>query len=246
MLYFTAVFSKLIAMLLSTIFMIGLPMAGMPAPTLRGGVTITAHSGAVGLPDNSIAAMAAGAAAGAEIVEFDLNFRADGTPVLSHNDPGEEECATLEEAFAFLAKNPHLQANVDVKSTAFIEKVQPMAQEAGVLDQLFFTGLDETTIPIAAAACPDIPYYLNVKEIAEDEDFAALADKVVALGAIGVNLDYRRASAELSAAMHEKGLLVSVWTVSHLDEAVQAVRTGADNITTYRPILVRALVPRVC
>lgn len=34
MLYFTAVFSKLIAMLLSTIFMIGLPMAGMPAPIL--------------------------------------------------------------------------------------------------------------------------------------------------------------------------------------------------------------------
>ena len=122
----------------------------------------------------------------------------------------------------------------------------PMAQEAGVLDQLFFTGLDETMIPIVAQACPEIPYFLNVKEIAEDEDFAALADKTVALGAIGVNLDYRRASAELSAAMHEKGLLVSVWTVSHLDEAVQAVQTGADNITTYRPILVRALVPRVC
>ena len=246
MLKLTAIFSKLIAMLLSSIFMIGLPMAGMPAPTLWGGVTITAHSGALGLPDNSIIAMAAGAAAGAEIVEFDLHFRADGTPVLSHNDPGEEERATLEEAFAFLAKNPHLMANVDVKSTAFLDKVQPMAQEAGVLDQLFFTGLDENTIPVAAQACPDIPCYLNVREVAEDEDFAALADKVVALGAIGVNLDFRKASPELSAAMHEKGLLVSVWTVGNLEEAVQAVQTGADNITTYRPILVRSLVPRVC
>ena len=189
--------------------------------------------------------MAAGAAAGADIVEFNLHFRADGTPVLSHNDPGEADCSTLEEAFAFLAVNPHLMANVDVKSTAFIEKVQPMAQEAGVLKQLFFTGLDENTIPVAARACPDIPYYLNAR-VTEGEDFAALADKAAALGAIGVNLFFRDASVELTAAMHEKGLLVSVWTVGTLEEAVQAVGTGADNVTTYRPMLVRALVPRVC
>ena len=219
MLKLTAIFSRLIAMLLSLVFAVGLPMAGMPAPTLRGGFTVTAHSGTLGLPDNSVAAMAAGAAAGADIVEFDLHFRADGTPVLSHNDPGEADCATLEEAFAFLAVNPHLMANVDVKSTAFIEKVQPMAQKAGVLKQLFFTGLDENTIPVAAQACPDIPYYLNVV-VGENEDYAALADKAAALGAIGVNLDYRNTSVELTAAMHEKGLLVSVWTVGTLEEAV--------------------------
>ena len=100
-----------------------------------------------------------------------------------------------------------------------------MAQEAGVLKQLFFTGLDENTIPVAARACPDIPYYLNVR-VTEGEDFAALADKAVSLGAIGVNLDYRNASVELTAAMHEKGLLVSVWTVGTLEEAVQAVLSG--------------------
>ena len=245
MIRLTAVFSRLLAMLLSLVFMAGLPMAGMPTPSLRGGVTVTAHSGALDLPDNSIDAMAAGAAAGADIVEFDLRFRADGTPVLSHDDPGEKECATLEEAFAFLAANPHLMANVDVKSTAFLEKVQPMAQEAGVLEQLFFTGLNESTIPVAAQACPAIPYYLNVS-LKGGEDYAALAEKTAALGAIGVNLFFGDASVELTAAMHEKGLLVSVWTVSTLEEAVQAVQTGADNITTYRPMLVRALVPRVC
>lgn len=47
-------------MSLAVIFTIGLPMADMPTPTLRGGVTATAHSGALGLPDNSIIAMAAG------------------------------------------------------------------------------------------------------------------------------------------------------------------------------------------
>ena len=210
---------------------------------LQGRVTVTAHSGCIGIPDNSVAAMRAGVAAGADIVEFDLNFRADGTPVLSHNDPGENECTTLAEAFAFLAKHPKIRANVDVKSAAFLEKVQPMAQEAGVLDQLFFTGLEEDMIPAAAQACPDIPYYLNVK-LTENEDFAALAEKAVSLGAMGVNLDHRDASPALISAMHEKGLLVSLWTVSRTKEAVRAIRLGADNVTTYRPLLLRFLALR--
>lgn len=240
---------RIFALLLSLLYMAALPLSFLwaPVPTeppLHGSVTVTAHTGYMGLAENSVAAMEAGVAAGAEIIEFDLHFRADGTPVLSHYDPGENDCATLADAFAFLAAHPDRKANVDVKSTAFLEKVQPMAQEAGVLEQLFFTGLDETAIPAAAQACPDIPYYLNVK-VTADEDYAALAEKAAALGAVGVNLDHRDASIPLVSAMHAKGLLVSVWTIENPQDAVRAIRMGADNITTLRPVLLRLLLLHV-
>ena len=246
---FTGILYKGDCLFFSLLYTALLPLSclsgtAVKGPALQDAVTVTAHSGCMGLPENSVIAMEMGVAAGADIVEFDLNFRADGTPVLAHNAPEESDCATLADAFAFLAAHPDVKANVDVKSTAFLEKVQPMAQEAGVLKQLFFTGLDENTIPVAAQACPAIPYYLNVK-VTEDEDFASLAEKAAALGAMGVNLDHRDASPGLVEAMHAKGLLVSLWTIEKAEDATRAIRLGADNITTIRPVLLRLLLPRV-
>ena len=77
------------------------------------GFTVTAHSGSMGFPDNSIEAMEAGVRAGAAIVEFDLRFTKEGEPVLSHDAP-RGECATLGDAFAFLAAHPDVLANVDI------------------------------------------------------------------------------------------------------------------------------------
>ena len=246
----TSLFFRFASLFFSAFYLAVLPLSGLwrqtpQQPPLHGGITVTAHSGCMKLPDNSVAAMEAGVAAGADIVEFDLNFRADGVPVLSHVDPGGDACATLAEAFAFLAAHPDVKANVDVKSTAFLEKVQPMAREAGVLGQLFFTGLDANAIPDAAQACPDIPYYLNVR-VTADEDLDALAEKTAALGAMGVNLYHGDASAALVSAMHAKGLLVSVWTIEEKEGAVRAIQMGADNITTYNPVLVRLLCPAAC
>lgn len=83
----TTSFFRFVALVLSAVYTLGLPLAGfwspvIYGPSLEGRVTVTAHSGCLHLEDNSISAMAAGYAAGAEIVEFDLNFRQDGTPAL--------------------------------------------------------------------------------------------------------------------------------------------------------------------
>ena len=75
-------FYRWIALFLAALYSIGLPLQVRSRP-LSKEVTITAHSGCMGYPDNSIEAMEAGIAVGANIVEFDLYFTADGTPVLS-------------------------------------------------------------------------------------------------------------------------------------------------------------------
>ena len=112
----------------SSLFVSGKPLCGQ--------VSVTAHSGCMGLADNSLEAMAAGIAAGAGIVEFDLNYNAEGTPVLSHNAPKKASCVTLAQAFDFLAKHSGVRANVDVKSTEYLEKVPALAETAGVTKQI--------------------------------------------------------------------------------------------------------------
>ena len=217
------------------------PVSGEP---LAGRISLTAHSGCLKLADNSLEAMAAGIAAGAEIVEFDLNYTADGTPVLSHDAPKKTDCVTLAQAFAFLAQQDGVRANVDVKSTEHLEKVPVLAAEARVTEKIFFTGVDDKMVPAVREKCPGVPYYLNTA-VRRSDDVKALVKKTVALGAVGINLKWKDASPQLIGAFHEKGLPVSVWTVYRENDAIKMVRYGVDNITTRRPDLVCRLLKSI-
>ena len=210
--------------------------------TLPRGFTVTAHSGSMGLPDNSIEAMEAGVKAGAQIVEFDLQYTDAGEPVLSHDAPA-GKCVTLSDAFAFLAAHPDVRANVDVKDTTHLECVEPLAKEAGVLDRIFFTGLEEQDIPVAREKCPSVPYYLNTS-ISRFTNIRMLAAKVRALGALGVNINKHDLSLRLTRIFHDEGLLVSVWTVDKKQKALYVLMTCPDNVTTRNPEMVWSLLEK--
>ncbi len=210
--------------------------------TLPQGFTVTAHSGSMGLPDNSIEAMEAGVKAGAQIVEFDLQFTETGEPVLSHDAPAENG-VTLRDAFAFLSSHPDVRANVDVKDTSRLECVQTLAAEAGVLGRIFFTGLSEQDIPVARAKCPDVPYYLNAS-VSRFANLKKLAEKVRSLGALGVNINKRCLTVRLTRAFHRQGLLVSVWTIDKQQQALMALVMQPDNVTTRRPDMVWSLLQK--
>ena len=238
-------FYKCIAVFLAALYSIGLPLQVRSRP-LGNEVTITAHSGCMDYPDNSIEAMAAGIDVGANIVEFDLYYTADGTPVLSHNTPEEgADYVTLAEVFAFLAEQDGILANVDVKSTAHLEKVPVLAEAAGVTDRIFFTGVREEDIPVVREKCPDIPYYLNT-DISKDDDFKALAEKTAALGAIGINIYWENASPRMISVFHKRDLDVSVWTVNDPDAMIEMTLMGADNITTRHPDIACDIIRREC
>ncbi|WP_169738837.1 glycerophosphodiester phosphodiesterase family protein [Jiangella gansuensis] len=60
--------------------------ADEPAGTAAGDVVTIGHRGAAGLaPENTLAGIAAGAAAGPDFVEIDVQLSADGVPVLLHD-----------------------------------------------------------------------------------------------------------------------------------------------------------------
>ena len=202
------------------------------------GFTCTAHTGCMNTPENSLESIEIAVASGADIVEFDLNFTAEGEPVLAHDAPKGGE-VTLDEAFKKVSEYNDIKVNVDIKSTLALEKVKPLAEKYGILDRIFYTGVDDDFVDAVRTYGGDIPYYLNVDVEPErkqsDEYLNSLVDKVKESGAIGINFNKGNATKALVDKFHSNGLLVSIWTVNSETEIYRILSYAPDNITSRNP-----------
>lgn len=213
--------------------------------TLPKDFTITAHTGCMGTEENSVESMEKGISNGANIIEFDVHFTEDGVPVLSHDAPQGNELK-LDVAFNFLANHKDIKANVDIKATANMPKIQSLAEEYGVMEQIFFTGVGDAFVDAVRTGCPDIPYYLNVgvdKTKACDREYIlSLVEKVKNAGAVGINFNYKSATKELVDIFRENGFLVSIWTVSGQYNMYKILSFEPDNITTRKPDVLSEII----
>lgn len=210
--------------------------------------TVTAHTGAMGTPENSLESMRVGFE-NADIVEFDVRFNANKIPVLCHGWPVSRNAVLLEEAFRLLAQHPDKMANVDLKSTDNMPAVQELAERTGVLKQIFFTGVGASFVSAVQKGAPKIAYYLNCDIIPLLKNSTAyarwLAKRVADSGAVGLNCNYRNTTPRIVAAMRENGLLVSLWTASDEEQLNKILRLGPDNVTTRIPDKVEAVLQQL-
>lgn len=212
--------------------------------SLPNSFTVTAHTGCMGTRDNSLEAIKTGAQY-ADIVEFDLRFGGDGTPILTHDEPTGDE-VTLEEAFSELKAHGGLRANVDAKEKTDLGKVWDTAVKLGVQDRIFFTGIEPADIETVKKDAPEIPFYLNLAvDKKKKDDISYISQLVKAVedaGAAGINLSMDGASETLIKAFREKGLLVSVWTADKELDMHKMLTLAPDNITTREPKKLREII----
>ncbi len=209
------------------------------------GFTITAHAGANNTKPNTSASLAAAFNSNADTVEFDLNFTSDGTPVLSHDAP-KDGCFSLREAFAFAAKHTDKTINIDVKAVGNIEKIPPLADEYGITENIFFTGIEMKDIASVREKTPCIPYWLNFKpdrtRLNNEKYILSIVENVKNAGAVGLNVKYCYASETMIRIFHENDLLVSLWTANTIPQLLRTMSLAPDNITTKRPDLLKGLI----
>ncbi len=200
--------------------------------------TYTAHTGCIDTKDNSLEAIEVGAKYGADIVEFDLNFLPDGTPVLAHDKPKGNE-VTLDEAFKKVSEYENLRVNVDAKSVANLKSVVDLAEKYGILDRIFYTGIELKDVETVKKDSPEVAYYLNTDvenpRKQTPEYLQSLVDEVKQSGAIGINFNKDNATKELVDIFHENDLLVSIWTVNEEKKMYEILLLSPDNITTRNP-----------
>lgn len=198
--------------------------------------TVTAHTGCNGTKQNSLESIAVGVQNGAQIVEFDIRFLSDCTPVLAHDEDETVGAVTLFEAFTFASKYPDLRFNVDMKEVDYAENVAALIAEFDLLERAFFTGIEYKDVPTIKEKCPEIPFYLNVgiKKNRKKTVLDAI-EKIQETGAIGANFGYKALSKEVVSLLREAGIAISVYTVDSKWALSYAMQYGVDNITSRRP-----------
>lgn len=211
------------------------------------GFTVTAHAGCLDTEPNTMDSLKAALGSGAQVVEVDIRFRPDGTPVIAHDKVKENSGGVLlGEVFAEVAKADGVQMNLDLKETKNLAQVQALAKEAGLLERVFFTGVDSKKVEKVKKDAPEIPYYLNAYPNAlkthSEEYWQKIADEVKEAGAVGLNCHYFYGSQQLVDVMHKNGLKVSVWTADKKSTMVRQISFGVDNITTREPIQLRRTI----
>lgn len=213
--------------------------------------TVTAHTGCLNTKANTLASIEAGFASGADIVEIDIRFRADGEPILTHNKLSEEEeqrAVLLADAFDLIRQFPDKKVNLDLKETSNMAAIQRLAEAKGVLGQVFFTGVFPNFVPDVKEGAPKIPYYLNMNYSAFLAHFPWYVDRMIKkakqLGAIGLNLNKTGCTPKLIRKTHEAKLLVSVWTIADIPGAQKYLAMKPDNITCKNPDEVLSLLAK--
>ncbi len=207
-------------------------------------MTVTAHSGAFDTPDNSIEFVKKVLAEGCEIFEIDVTFRPDGTPVIIHSgSPKASEGILLRDVFSLVAADPAIRMNLDLKSVKNLPAVDELLDRYSLTDRAFYTGVGADWAQTVRENSR-VPYYLNadvaIWKRSSEKALAALADKVAALGAVGVNTHYDNCRPAMVKAFHDKGMPVSVWTVNDAKNAAKYAAMGVDNITSRKPDTVKA------
>ena len=208
-------------------------------------ITVTAHAGSDGTEDNTIPSIEAALRSGAEIVEFDLNVDESGELRLSHNAPVGGE-PTFEEALVLVKQSDGAFINIDVKTTKNIDKMQEIIVRHGMLDRVFYTGINEGFVAETKEKSPLVQYYLNcypdVSELGNADYCDKMTERVIELGGIGVNINFRGVTPQLVEACHRRNLLISVWTVNDTEDMEKFLSMGVDNITTEKPTLLKSII----
>lgn len=215
---------------------------------------VLGHRGAPRVaPENTLAAMEAAIALGADGVEFDVRLTADGALVLHHDAETasglvirEVDSESLPSWIPLLddvldALEHCAMVNVEIKdhpaevglaaADATARAVAEILSNRSHTDHLVVSSFSTEALVTLREVSPR----LAVGVLTPTGSAAAGIDQAIRLGAVAVHPAEADVTAELVGRAHDEGLKVSTWTVNDRDRAVELVGWGADAIITDVP-----------
>lgn len=208
---------------------------------------ITAHSGCDGTKDNSLGFIRYALDSEADCLEVDVRKNAFGELILSH-DESEEDCVSLQDAFALLWKTPGKKMNCDLKQEGLELSVYRLALEQRVENRLIYSGTVDTDLLKAKEnQLSGIEIHLNIENIypclydeSEDAPITALEQERLSQSleearrchAKVINMQYTLITDEVLFLLEEYGLGCSAWTVDDQDKLRTFLEKDIANVTT--------------
>jgi glycerophosphoryl diester phosphodiesterase len=230
--------------------------------------TIVGHRGASGLaPENTLAAFQAAADLKIDGVEFDVQRTTDGHLIVFHDDELDrttdgqgavydrtlaeikvldagvkfdprfrgERIPTLEETFELL-RPTNLLLFVELKDPwrfpGMEQEVADLIRRYNLVDRAQVRSFYHASLHTFFRVAPEIPLSaLWFERLPEDDE---VTFKVI-------DALYTLYTPENIAHIHDRGQLVTAWTVDDLDDARRLMRAGIDSLTTNYPDRLLAL-----
>ncbi len=212
-------------------------------------MTIAHRGEPIGHVENTLGAIQAAVAAGADMVEIDVRLTADGVPVLLHDADlqriwgssrmlsdvtladvrtvgpiGGPGIPTLAQA-ADLARESGVQLMVDLPDPSAGPAAHELLTRLGCIDLALFAGYTEPVRSHSRTARIALTW----------DSLDAPSDQL--LGSVRpeyFNPHFQLLTASVADRMHERGILVSAWTVDHPRDMAAVIIQGADAVTTNR------------
>jgi glycerophosphoryl diester phosphodiesterase len=230
-----------------------------------GAIVCVGHRGAARLAaENSLEAIEAAAAHGADLVELDVVRGRDGGLVLAHGPVVPDDAPSLDGGLALVA-HLGLGVQVDVKLDGLAQGVVESLRRHDLVDRGFVSSFSASILRSFRAVERAFPRSLTYPEdrhgISQSRVLGSALRPTLALLRAALPLRLPRllgavdaAAATLNAAVvspravaacHRLGVAVYVWTVNDPELAAVLAENGADGIITDDPrVIVRGTNPR--
>ncbi|BCG57299.1 glycerophosphodiester phosphodiesterase [Paenibacillus sp. URB8-2] len=219
---------------------------------------VTAHTGCMNTPDNSLLSIETGLANGADIIEDDIRVTRDGVPVLSHDNEvrladgsvgslSQMTISELNESLSIpivkLEQALHLvrcagkTMNLDLKTDDCLEPVSELVEQLGMIDRTFLSGCEVDRARKAKHSNSRLRKLLNVDAslfLARSYTEAVLQtlQDAESAGCFGINVPYRLVESYLLEKAAEYGFQIYIWTVDREEEMRLYAAMGVHSITT--------------
>lgn len=225
-----------------------------------GGVLVVGHRGAAALArGNTLAAIEAAAAHGADAVELDVLRGPRGTLVLAHGPDVPLDAPTLADGLARAARLG-LAVQLDVKTPGLERDLVAALRAAGLVERSFVSSPSLAVLRGLAAVEPKLSRSFSYPDDRHGLGERRLLRPVVATGLLvlraflplrlprwlaaaaahAATLNASVVSPRALAACHRRGVAVLAWTVNDPSSAKTLVESGIDGIITDDPRLLRA------
>ena len=207
---------------------------------------LTAHSGADGTMDNSLAFVRYALSTGADAFEVDI--RRDGDTLVLGHDEASASAPRLSEVLAMAASHPSMKINCDLKQPGLEIEVMRLAAATGMSGRVIFSGTVDADLfarDPALSRCAEV--YLNIEEYVpglywgwrDDPDFELRAAEEIAAvstrsGIRTVNIYQGLVTRRFLDRLRREGLGVSAWTVDDPNTQEWFFRQDIHNMTTRR------------
>ncbi|WP_445492508.1 glycerophosphodiester phosphodiesterase [Niallia sp. 03133] len=222
---------------------------------------ITAHTGCMKTPPNSIQSVIEGIKSGADVIEVDVRSTKDGSVVLLHDEhfhtqhgmirvqdvtfqelndlTQSDKVVRLEEVLP-LIKESNRVINLDVKEDHAIDPMIKTVEKFKMRESSIISGCEKDRAAFLKGNYRPYQVLLNASKSlfeANKEDYESFIKETfqdaIAASCCGINIDYRICREELIAASALRCLPVLVWTINETHEMEKYVKLGVHSITSH-------------